>query len=99
MNVRYRAIAADIRQRIAAGEWQPGQYIPSVRALAAEYVAGTGVIQAAIRLLSQQGWVNTEPYVGVLVADPLPTAPATVEELAAKVAALEEYVRRHGTST
>lgn len=98
MNVRYRAIAADIRQRIADGEWQPGQYIPSVRALSAEYVAGTGVIQAAIRLLSQQGWVNTEPYVGVLVADPLPTATATVEELAAKVAALEARVNEQAAT-
>lgn len=92
--VRYRRIAADIRRRIAEGEWPPGQYIPSVRALSAEYVAGTGVIQAAIRLLSSQGWVDTEPYVGVLVADPLPAAWVTVEELAAKLAALEARVAR-----
>lgn len=48
---RHRRIAADIERRIAAGEWLPGDPIPSRAALGREYRVHEQTIRLAVILL------------------------------------------------
>jgi DNA-binding GntR family transcriptional regulator len=57
----YQRIAADLRRRIAAGEWAPGDRIPSWRQLQAEYRVGQGAIRLAIEQLRAEGLVEGQP--------------------------------------
>lgn len=54
---RYLAIASGIRERIEAGEWEPGSRIPTLDVLAAEYGANRDTVGRAIAALEQQGFV------------------------------------------
>jgi DNA-binding transcriptional ArsR family regulator len=53
-----RHIADDLRRRIAAGEWQPRQQLPSNRALAAEYGTTPRTVSKALRVLEDEGLVE-----------------------------------------
>jgi GntR family transcriptional regulator len=54
---RYLDIAAKIRDRIEAGEWQPGARLPRLDDFAAEYSANRDTIGRAIGALESQGLV------------------------------------------
>ncbi|SHL76659.1 GntR family transcriptional regulator [Streptomyces yunnanensis] len=58
---RYRHIAADIRARIAAGQWAPGTQIPSRRALALTYGVHHETVRLAIELLRSEGILEGRP--------------------------------------
>ncbi|GAA2509777.1 UTRA domain-containing protein [Streptomyces thermolineatus] len=58
MDAPYRRLAADLRARITAGEWQPGDRLPSHRELREEYDVGRGVVEHAMALLRQRGVVE-----------------------------------------
>ena len=51
-------IEADLRKRIAAGEWQSGEQLPSVAALAAHYGVAGGTIARVLRKLANDGLVR-----------------------------------------
>lgn len=51
----YRQIADQIRQRIATGDWEPGQEVPSIRALSAELAVSTITVRRAYLELEQEG--------------------------------------------
>lgn len=67
---RHRQIAADIRRRIAAGEWHPGDPLPSRRELAAEYHVHPQTIRLARVLLRRAGVLEGEERRAVYVAHP-----------------------------
>ncbi|WP_055588551.1 GntR family transcriptional regulator [Peterkaempfera griseoplana] len=66
----YQRVAADLRHRIAAGEFPPGARLPSWRTLQRQYQVGYGVIADAIALLRTDGLVVSTQRTSVTVADP-----------------------------
>jgi len=67
--VPYRRIAADMRAKIARGDWQPGDQIPSLDKLAAEYGVSRATVQRAVGELVAAGELETEPRYGTFVPD------------------------------
>ena len=51
-------IAADLRTRIAAGEWAPGNPLPTMAELAREHHVAPGTVQRAVALLREEGLVE-----------------------------------------
>lgn len=51
-------VEADLRRRIAAGEWQSGQALPSVPALAEHYGVARATVSRAIHALAEDGLVQ-----------------------------------------
>ncbi|MFE7513812.1 GntR family transcriptional regulator [Streptomyces sp. NPDC057540] len=69
-DARYRRIAADIHARIQAGEWMPGDALPSRSAMAAQYQVHEQTVRLAYVLLRQAGILDGEQRRGVYVAHP-----------------------------
>lgn len=69
-DARYRRIAADIHARIQAGEWMPGDPLPSRAAMAAQYQVHEQTVRLAYVLLRQAGILDGEQRRGVYVAHP-----------------------------
>lgn len=67
---QYRRIAADIRSRIAAGEWRPGEQLPSRRTLATAYGVHEQTLRLAVVLLRKEGILDGEPRKRLFVAHP-----------------------------
>lgn len=84
---KYRRLADEIIKKIQAGEYAPGDLIPSIRALRA---AGNGerVVHEALRVLRAEGWIRTEVGAGTYVASHLPEVDLTLEQ---RVAELERW--------
>jgi DNA-binding GntR family transcriptional regulator len=81
---RYRDIAADLRTRIAAGEFTPGDRLPPITALMGHYeVPGLNTIRQAQQLLVDDGLVETRQGVGsfVLRTEPVPRPVDVLAEL------------------
>jgi DNA-binding transcriptional regulator YhcF (GntR family) len=68
-DVPFRRVAAALRERIAAG-LAPGERVPSVRALVAEFGVASATASRAVALLRDEGLVETLPRVGTVVASP-----------------------------
>ena len=67
-NSRYPEIAAQLRTRILAGEWEPGSRLPTLNMLAAEYGADKNTIARAINeMLEPEGLVWAVPKRGTIV--------------------------------
>ena len=71
-----RRILADIRARIASGEWLPGAQLPSTRELVAYYrhVYGTSrlatsTVRHAVSVLIETGELRGQQGLGVFVAE------------------------------
>jgi DNA-binding GntR family transcriptional regulator len=62
----YVQLAAVLRQRIGAGEWNRGP-LPSNRQLRQAYGVGEYVVTHALRVLEKEGLVFTVPRRGVYV--------------------------------
>jgi DNA-binding transcriptional MocR family regulator len=54
----YRIIAGDLLERIRQGRYTPGQRIPSVRGIAADYGCNKLTVQKAFDVLSQDGYLE-----------------------------------------
>ena len=66
--VRYRAIATELRERIAADVYPVGSKLPSIAALMTEFdVKGLNTIRDAQRTLIDEGLLRPEQGVGVWV--------------------------------
>jgi GntR family transcriptional regulator len=63
----HRQIAAAIRDRIRAGEWAPGERLPSIPALAQTYTVAKQTIQRTIDQLRVEGLLITRPGSGTYV--------------------------------
>ncbi|MFD4596681.1 GntR family transcriptional regulator [Streptomyces sp. NPDC058464] len=67
---RHRRIAADLYRRIQAGEWAPGQALPSRRRMAVEYGEHEQTLRLAYVALRTAGILYGEPRKAVYVAHP-----------------------------
>lgn len=65
---RWAHIIDDLRARIQAGEWAPGERIPSRVALSAHYGVSGGAIAYPISVLRREGLLTTTPASGTYVA-------------------------------
>jgi DNA-binding GntR family transcriptional regulator len=58
-------VEQDLRRRLAAGEWAPGEALPTTAHLAQEYNCGHGTITRVLRKLADEGLVHAVPRWGV----------------------------------
>jgi DNA-binding GntR family transcriptional regulator len=65
----YLAMAADLRSKIERGDLQPGEQVPSLDALAREYRVSRATAQKALRVLREEGIVETRQRWGTFVAE------------------------------
>jgi DNA-binding GntR family transcriptional regulator len=63
-----RQIAADIRAKIESGEYKADVALPSIVKLAGQYGVATGTIQKALKILKNEGLVESEPAYGTFPA-------------------------------
>ncbi|WP_331726219.1 GntR family transcriptional regulator [Streptomyces sp. NBC_00470] len=66
----FQRVAADLRRRIAAGEWDTGDRLPSRAQLAREYSVGANVLQRAQERLIIEGILEGRSGSGTFVARP-----------------------------
>lgn len=64
----WEQLAGILRDRIASGELQPGDRIPSVVSLAQEYELAAGTVRKALARLQQDGLVESRVGWGTFVA-------------------------------
>jgi GntR family transcriptional regulator len=64
----YLQIMEQIRQRVGAGEWKPGDQIPSIRALAIELQVSVITVKRAYLELEREGVIVTQHGKGSIVA-------------------------------
>lgn len=67
---RYQQVADQLREAIVAGEYPPGQALPSESVLAEQYGLNRTTINKAVRLLATQGLVTVEHGRGAFVRTP-----------------------------
>jgi GntR family transcriptional regulator len=98
----YLQVAEDLRASIAAGEFRPGEKLPSGRDLSRRYGVALMTMQRAITLLRDEGLVASYQGRGVFVrspesdsaAPPSPEFVAIMGEITALREAMEESNRR-----
>jgi GntR family transcriptional regulator len=86
--LRYRAIADDLRRRVEGGEFAAGRLLPSEARLSAEYDASRITIRRALELLREEGLVDARQGFGWFAAtDPLRQALGRLGTVEAQLAA------------
>ncbi|MFE5308104.1 GntR family transcriptional regulator [Isoptericola sp. NPDC056605] len=65
---RYLVIVADLERRIADGDLQPGDRVPTTRAIVHEWGVAMATATKALATLRQSGAIETVPRVGAVVA-------------------------------
>jgi GntR family histidine utilization transcriptional repressor len=70
----YERIKTAIRHKVRAGEWKPGDKIPSENDLAKTLKASRMTVNRALRELSEQGELVRRGGVGTFVAEPRPAS-------------------------
>ena len=66
--MRNEEIILDLRRRIVAGEFQPGNALPRRHELLASYQASNETVQRAVNQLAQEGFINTRGSKGMFVS-------------------------------
>ncbi len=61
-------VEADLRSRIASGEWQADEMMPTVAALADHYGVSPGVVSRVLKRLEADGLVRIVPRWGTFRA-------------------------------
>jgi GntR family transcriptional regulator len=64
----FERVRDDLRRRVQAGEWAPGEALPSYAALAEHYAVSQGVITRAVRDLVAEHVLTSVARWGVFVA-------------------------------
>lgn len=64
----YLVIADALRERLDAGEWLPGEQLPSAETLAGQYQVGASTAAKAVRVLAAEGRVTVVRRWGVFVS-------------------------------
>ena len=62
-------VAADLRRRVQAGEFRPGEQVPSIAALAEHYEVSRTTVQKSVRMLVDEGLLVTRHGWGTFVAE------------------------------
>ena len=60
----FETVAADLRRRIAADEWEVDEALPTTAALAEHYQVSQSTITRVLRNLAAEGLVRTVPRWG-----------------------------------
>lgn len=81
-------ILQQLKALIARGELQPGQRLPSERAMAEQFGTGRGYVRRAIQKLTFYGILKTHPQSGTVVAD---TGATILESLISNMLQLENF--------
>ncbi len=68
-NPKYRRIARSIQDRIASGDLQPGEKLPTFRTLAGEHEVTIETVSRAVAYLADRGLVHTRHGAGSFVTD------------------------------
>jgi DNA-binding GntR family transcriptional regulator len=63
----YRATSKALRLRVEAGEWLPGEQIPSVRQLSEQYGVSLATARTAVAVLRDEGLVVVTPSWGAFI--------------------------------
>lgn len=83
----YLQIFEQVRERIAAGDWPPGQEIPSIRQLAVALAVSVITVKRAYLELERAGLIATQQGKGSTVAENPPSRPeSAVTSPAARLA-------------
>ena len=61
-------MAADLRRRIAAGEWEVDEALPTTAVLAEHYHVSQATVTRVLRALAAEGLVRTVPRWGTFRA-------------------------------
>lgn len=64
----YLQLMEQVRQKVAVGEWRPGENIPSIRALAVELQVSVITVKRAYLELEREGIIVTQHGKGSTVA-------------------------------
>lgn len=70
MSNKYQQLAGQLRHQIAAGAWQPGDRLPSLRESARRTDLSLMTVLSAYQLLESEGWIRSRPQSGYFVAEP-----------------------------
>jgi DNA-binding GntR family transcriptional regulator len=90
---RYRDIYADLRRRIAAGEWQVGERLPDLGALTEHYNASLNTVRRATSDLQAEGVLRIAQGDGTfLAALPKPSNDELLERLRGAQAAIGDAI-------
>jgi GntR family transcriptional regulator len=65
----YLRVSADLRERISTGELAPGEQLPSLDRIAADYRVSRATAQRAVRVLIDEGLVETRPRWGAFITE------------------------------
>lgn len=87
----FRQVAADIRQKISAGDYAPGEQLPSERELVETYDVSRPTVRDAITMLRTEGLVTSEHGRGVFVRPP-----ASIQRIARSRLSREARSRNRG---
>jgi GntR family transcriptional regulator len=63
----YRQVADQIRTLLVAGEFTPGERLPTVRRLAIDLAVNHNTVAEAYRMLAEEGWLDLGRGRGALV--------------------------------
>src|SRR5260221_7206985 len=64
---KYAQLIAEIQRRIESGEYSPGSLLPSEHQLSAEFGTARPTVVRALRVLRQEGWIDTQQGKGSFV--------------------------------
>jgi DNA-binding GntR family transcriptional regulator len=64
---KYAQVIGEIQRRIESGEYQPGSLLPSEHQLSAEFGTARPTVVRALRVLRQEGWIDTQQGKGSFV--------------------------------
>ena len=64
---KYAQVIAELQRRIEAGEYPPGSLLPSEHQLSAEFGIARPTVVRALRVLRQDGWIETQQGKGSFV--------------------------------
>ena len=62
-------VEADLRRRISAGEWAPGEALPTVASLARRYGTSGATVSKVLRRLAADGLITVIPSWGTFRAE------------------------------
>jgi GntR family transcriptional regulator len=62
-------MAASLRQRIADGEWGPGEALPTVSDFAEHYHVARATVTRTLRVLEAEGLIRVIPRWGTFLAE------------------------------
>ncbi|HVB46070.1 MAG TPA: GntR family transcriptional regulator [Streptosporangiaceae bacterium] len=64
---KYAQVIAELQRRIESGEYPPGSLIPSENQLSAEFGIARPTVVRSLRVLRQEGWIDTQQGKGSYV--------------------------------